>query len=431
MGIDELIAELTETLGPDLVSTDVAARELASRDYAWLSPILVEDLPDTIADVVVRPRSSEAIGIALAAAHRHRVPVTARGRGTGNYGQAVPLERGLVVDLVDHNRIRSIEGDIADVDAGVTFTQLESAAAAHGMEVAVMPSMVGSTIGGFLAGGNQGIGSIEHGSIWDGWVTGLDVVGCNDTGEVFSVEGDDIGSYLHSYGTAGVLAGARLRLAPRRERTVVFAAFTSFDDAAIAGRALMDLEPPPRVISVDDPELGPSLPRHRGVVQGAAMLRFAITLDTEPAARAVIAEHGGTVSAVDATAMSSLYSSIYNHSTLRAKRLEPRTCALQVRGWAVVEHGEAVRAILPKSRVHLDGNAPKQHGKGYSGLLLSSWVDRATLADGIDRLRALGVQVISPHTWVLGGHGNVERIRAVTPTVDPDGLLNPGKLPAT
>jgi hypothetical protein len=81
-------------------------------------------------------------------------------------------------------------------------------------------------------------------------------------------------------------------------------------------------------------------------------------------------------------------------------------------------------------RLHLDGNAPRQHGVGYSGLLLASWIDRPTLEAGMQRLRELGVIVISPHTYVLGGHGNVERIREVVGTVDPDGLLNPGKLPA-
>ena len=136
------------------------------------------------------------------------------------------------------------------------------------------------------------------------------------------------------------------------------------------------------------------------------------------------------MTAVDPAALATLASSVYNHATLRAKRVDPDLCSLQVRGWALVEHGAEVRAALPGVRLHLDANAPRQHGKGYSGILLSTWVDRPTLAAGIDRLRALGVQVISPHTWVLGGHGNVERLQTVIPVVDPDGLLNPGKLPA-
>ncbi|MET0910518.1 MAG: hypothetical protein ABWZ99_13720 [Ilumatobacteraceae bacterium] len=211
---------------------------------------------------------------------------------------------------------------------------------------------------------------------------------------------------------------------------MLFAAFADFADAARAGRSMMDLAGPPRVVSLDDARLGPTLPRHRGIVTGAVTLRAAVDVDAVNAAGACVTGHGGRVTAIDPRAMSSLHGSIYNHATLRARRLDDRVCALQVRGWELIEHGDAVRAVLPDARLHLDGNAPSIHGKGYSGLLLSTWVDRRTLAEGIEALRALGVQVISPHTWVLGGHGNLDRLRRVTPTVDPDGLLNPGKLPA-
>jgi len=427
--IDDVAAELTRLLGSECVSTDVQARRTASRDYAWLSPILTEELPDTFADIVVTPRSATDLPVVLDVAHRHRVHVTPRGRGTGNYGQAVPLRQGVVVDMTRCTEIRDISGGVAEVEAGVSFLQIEAAAATCGLEVAVMPSMTASTIGGFLAGGNQGIGSIENGSIWDGWVESLEIVPCRDGAAPFLAEGDEVGGHLHSYGTAGIIASARVRLTPLRRRTVLFAAFDRFADAAYAGRSLMDLDPAPRVLSIDDPAITPSMPRHDGLVEGKVMLRTGIEIGTVDAASEIVADHGGVVTAVDPTAMNALVASSYNHATLRSKRLDPRTCALQVRGWALVEHEAEVHSVLPDARLHLDGNAPRVHGKGYSGLLLSSWVDRETLAAGMQRLRDLGISVISPHTWRLGGHGNVDRVRAAAESVDPDALLNPGKLP--
>jgi FAD/FMN-containing dehydrogenase len=424
-------AMLADRLGPDVVSTDVRARESASKDYAWLSPILTEDLPDSIADVVVRPRDAGEVPAVLDAVSRCRVPLTVRGRGTGNYGQAVPLQRGVVLDMSGCTAVREVADGLARVEAGVTFTQLEQRANEMGLEAPVMPSMLGSTIGGFLSGGNQGVGSIENGSIWDGWVRALEMVPCAIEPEPFVVSGTDVMPYLHSYGTAGVLVAATVRLVPRRERTVLFAAFDRFADAARCGMDLMTrLAVAPRALSLDDQALAATLPAHAGVDLGATMLRTAIALRDVDAAAALVAAHGGRVTAVDAGALSQLYGSVYNHATLRAKRADPRVCSVQVRGWALIDREAEVRAALPDVRLHLDGNAPRQHGVGYSGLLLASWIDRPTLEAGMQRLRELGVIVISPHTYVLGGHGNVERIREVVGTVDPDGLLNPGKLPA-
>jgi len=72
---------------------------MRSRDFFWFSPILKEKLEDKRAEIVAVPRNkSELIQIASACA-KHRVPLTVRGGGTGNYGQAVPLEGGVVVDM--------------------------------------------------------------------------------------------------------------------------------------------------------------------------------------------------------------------------------------------------------------------------------------------------------------------------------------------
>jgi hypothetical protein len=65
---------------------------------------------------------------------------------------------------------------------------------------------------------------------------------------------------------------------------------------------------------------------------------------------------------------------------------------------------------------------------GFGGLLLSEYTGADALYAGIGRLRELGVVVIDPHTWLLGGPA-LPAIRARATLVDPAGLLNPGKLP--
>src|SRR5215831_12818568 len=82
--------------------TDLKRR---SRDNYWYSPILNEELKDKLADVVVTPKDeSEVIRVAAACA-RHRIPLTVRGGATGNYGQCVPLEGGVVLATALLNKI--------------------------------------------------------------------------------------------------------------------------------------------------------------------------------------------------------------------------------------------------------------------------------------------------------------------------------------
>jgi FAD/FMN-containing dehydrogenase len=94
-----LEAELVALLGARNVTSDLRARERASVDGARMSPIITELLPLGVADLVAWPTTAEDVGRVVAAAVRHGVPVTPRGKGTGNYGQAIPMSGGLVLDL--------------------------------------------------------------------------------------------------------------------------------------------------------------------------------------------------------------------------------------------------------------------------------------------------------------------------------------------
>ena len=422
--IDELVARL----GP-LVAVDAPSRRAASRDHAWLSPVLDAATPGSaIADVVVRPRSIDDLATVLGVAHRRRVAVTVRGKGTGNYGQSIPLAQGIVVDMSAHfDSSISVDEGWLTAGAGASFTRMEAAAATTGQELAMFPSTVSSTLGGFLGGGAGGTGSIENGFIWDGFVDALTVLPCWDRPEAVSVAAGAVGAHLHSYGTTGVITAARIKLVSARAWTAVFATFPSFAAAAAAGRTILDGEPALRSLSVDDARTVASLPAHPAMTSGMASLRVIAAADAVGATEAHIAAAGGATTLVDAAATSSCVSLSYNHITLRAKRIDPSVCHLQIAGDAVVDRYDEVLAVLPDARVHLDAHAPGGV-RGFGGLLLSTYVDEATLRDGVRRLGDLGVIVMDPHTWRLGGHDASDDMVAAAIAGDPLGLLNPGKL---
>src|SRR5260370_25198076 len=92
-------ASLRQDLGDIPILEDARSLRMRSRDFFWFSPILKETLEDNRADIVAVPRDKKDVTRIACACAKHRVPLTVRGGGTGNYGQAVPLAGGVVLDM--------------------------------------------------------------------------------------------------------------------------------------------------------------------------------------------------------------------------------------------------------------------------------------------------------------------------------------------
>ncbi len=423
-------AAVAGVVGEANVDREPRARRAASADCSWLSPILRRELDGMLADLVVRPAAVDELARVVEIAHRAGVPLTMRGRGTGNYGQAVPLAGGVVVDTTRLARVLDVASGWITAEAGATFVALEAAARCAGQELAMFPSTTRSTLAGFLAGGAGGTGSIENGFVWDGFVGSLEAMPCLPDVAAVTVTGDaEVAPFLHSYGTTGVLAAATVRLVPARRWMALLASFARWEDALAVAGALLDREPLPRNLAVDEPATLALYPPDAAMPAGRVSLR-AIVADADVADVArLIASGGGRSEAVRPDGAAQLVGLSFNHVTLRAVRARPSLCHLQVGGPALAERADEVRACLPGAMIHV--TCGREGGRPwFGGLLLSEFRDRETLGRGIADLEELGVRVIDPHTCRLGGHGDVEALRRHAAAWDPEGLLNPGKLPA-
>ncbi|HEX4226771.1 MAG TPA: FAD-binding oxidoreductase [Pseudonocardiaceae bacterium] len=429
--IAALVADLTDALGAGSVSVDPTARKVASTDWAHMSPVLSAKLPAGLADVVAYPTTPEQIATATHLAHRHGIPVTPRGQGTGNYGQGIPLRDGLVIDTSRCNRVLEVGDGWIRAEAGASFVALENAARQHNQEIAIMPSTVGSAIGGFLAGGSGGTGSVENGFIWDDYVHELRVAPCTDAPELVTVDGPAAcRPHLHAYGVTGVLATVTVRLVPKRDWIGLLGSFDDEPSAVAAGRELMRLAPPPRILSIDEPAVVATLPADPAIPAGRFSLRAVLDRSVESVAGAIVSGHGGVVEQVRDNGAAYLASLSFNHLTYRARKARPDLCHLQVAGEAMITRGAELRAVLPETMVHFDGFLlDRAEGPGYVGMLLCRFENSEKLYAGMDRLRDLGLLVDDPHSWLLGG--DLSTVRETAATFDPDGLLNPGKLPST
>ena len=132
-----------------------------SRDFHWFSPVLTEQLAGKQADAVVRPRDEEELRQLVCACAQHQLPLTLRGSATGNYGQLVPLEGGLLVDMTGLNQIVALGNGTVRAQAGIRLADIETAARPTGWELRCMPSTYRlASLGGLYGGGFGGIGSI-------------------------------------------------------------------------------------------------------------------------------------------------------------------------------------------------------------------------------------------------------------------------------
>jgi FAD/FMN-containing dehydrogenase len=426
--VKSLKAELIEELGPEAVLDDETARLSASTDWAHMSPVLEPMLPGGVADVVVRPADSAGIAAAVGAAHRNRVPVTVRGQGTGNYGQAIPLYGGVVIDTSRASRIVSVGDGEITAEAGASFVMMEKAARKTGQELAILPSTVGSTIGGFLAGGSGGTGSIANGAIWDGYMHSLLVVPCTDDATPVLVPFPENTAMAHAFGVSGVIAEATVELKPARTWTGLFASFPDLASAVAAGEALFELEPTPRLLSLDEAGIVATYrPVDAATPADRVSVRGIVTAESVPEAARVVERHGGRVDAVRPKGPALIASMSYNHTTYRVRKLRPELTHLQCMGPGLTRRRAEVAALVPESLIHLEGFRTA-HGRDWVSMLFLRYDGPDVLYRQMAQLAEVEVHVDDPHTWVLH-HLRLNAVREAARRFDPDGLLNPGKLP--
>ena len=416
--------DLRELLGPRGVSRDLRQREKASVDGARMSPIIAEQLPLGVADLVAFPATAEEIAAVVRAASRRGVPITPRGKGTGNYGQAIPMRGGLVVDMSRARTIVEVGEGVLTADAGAPMAALEQAARATGQQLWMYPSTVHSTLGGFLSGGSGGTGTIRHGSNDMGFVVALDVVTPASGGELVHVEGEEALGFVHNYGTAGIIARATVALEPAQEWRGLYASFPDFAGSLSVLRRLGRLEPLPRLVSADTPEITAQLPPDPAFPEGRSSLRMIADAATVAEATAIIEAAGGRVEDVREGPLVSANLSVlsYNHPIEWLQKSEPGVYFhVEVSGDALVERIDEVHAVYPGGLLHIEA--------GHTvpiGMLAGVYESPEAVYAGMERLGELGVGLHNPHQWNVDFR--VAETVELARQTDPEGLLNPGKL---
>ena len=431
---------ITSELAGLEVITDANQIAKLSLDYYHFSPVLQPQLEEKRGNLAVFPRNEAEVLQVAKVCVSHKAPLVVRGAGTGNYGQCVPLEGGVILDTTKMNRIKELKPGLARVEPGVKMAAFDKQAREIGWELRMAPSTYRTaTIGGFIGGGSVGMGSITYGQTKDrGNLHGVRVVTMEDEPRVIELRGDDVQKINHAYGTNGIITELEIPLAPAFPWAEVIVVFPDFMTAARFGQALCDSNGlVKKLVSIHEApitEYFTALQSYLPNGKHAALLMIA-EFCLEPFGD-LVREYGGEITyqkdAREASKGTSILEFTWNHTTLHARSVDPRITYLQTFYFDLERVDKMHNYFGDEIMMHLEFLS--FHGKAIpGGLQLFRYTTEARLQEIITYHEENGAGIANPHTYTIedGGSKVIDPVQLqFKEMVDPYGLMNPGKMRA-
>ena len=414
----------------------------ASADAFVYSPVLTPLLTGCRAQMLVRVQAVEEVLQVAAACHRQGVSLTLRGAATGNYGQCVPLAGGLVLDLTGLNQLRELDGEtgVVTAEAGILLEALDQQLGRQGRALRLVPSTYRSaTLGGFIAGGSGGIGSLRWGFLRDpGHLLGLELVTLEPQPRLLTLDATAARAINHAYGCNGIITALSLATTEAVAWRQLVIGFDDWGAALEAAKQLAASALLLNALCLLEAPVAAQLPWPGGC-EPARGQEHRLLLLAAPAAVAPLAawlnELGGALiwqAPQGASRGVPLRELCWNHTTLHLRARDP--------GWTYLQ------LLLPQPEAACLGALKEAWGDSLLwhleavrtggcqrlvALPLVRWQGAAALDRLIDQCRQLGAVLFNPHAITVedGGLGAVDAEQvAAKAAYDPAGLLNPGKL---
>jgi len=441
----------------DRLSTDLMERKIYSHDVGVMPPLVRPLIGKTVADAVVQPKDEREIVELVRWAAESGVGLIPRGKATSGYGGVLPVDGGVTVDFWRMRQLLAVdEGALtATVEPGIVWGDLEEELRQRGLALRLYPSSApSSTVGGWLAQGGFGYGSFEYGPFPDNVVSARVVL---PNGEVREFSGDDLELVADAEGITGIVTQVTVRIRAWEREMVRGARFAGPGQLGRALQAVADEDVPLWSVSFINPQMAAlknqlRLIDEHGETEGADesempeayVAVFVLPLSrAEKAERAlerIVADSGGAM--IDRNLTAHEWEDRF--SIMHIKRLGPSLIPAEVvlpleglgKALASIEESVHLPFVIEgmvargeaEPEVILLGFIPHdERSFAYNlafGLSLSI-VQQAKVHGG--RVYGSGLYFAHEAEEVLGAD-KLRRLKAFKEEVDPQGVMNPGKV---
>ena len=416
-------------------------------------------------EVVVFAESTADVSAVLKFASENHVPVTTRGAGYGYVGGCVPMHGGIVLSTARMNRILGLhpEDGVAIVQPGVITGDLQAAVSDLGWEYPPDPaSLKDCSIGGNIATNAGGPRCLKYG-VTRSYVLGLEVVLAS--GEILRTGGrlhknktgfDLIGIFTGSEGMLGVVTEATLRLIPKPvSRGMLAAIFPDYALAAAAVQAILNAGHLPSALEITDAfTLDAARKRLGAEVFPPGNAHLIVEIDGRPAAVASELEElqqlltylGATFieRAPDEASCERIWKLRREFSySLRDTGLTKLNEDIVVPRSKLVELVTFARQLEKQTGIPIACFGHAGDGNIHTNLMVKNYEDPQIRAHADAALDLLFKWVLANNGAITGEHGvglakkpwirqalgevSFATHRALKNTLDPHGILNPGK----
>ncbi|OQX06550.1 MAG: glycolate oxidase subunit GlcD [Desulfobulbaceae bacterium A2] len=423
------------------------------------------DVPHQTPDVVVLPGSTAQVQQIVRLAGAKNIALYPRGAGTNLSGGTIPLKKGIVLSFQRMDSILEIDPEnlTATVQPGVVIQALNTAVAPHGLIYPPDPGTVATaTMGGSVAENSGGLRGLKYG-VTKHYVMGMEVVLAN--GKVFTFGGKTVKNvtayefqslFVGSEGTLGIITRITVKLipAPKYRRTMM-GLFKSVTDAGNAVAGIIKAHVIPATLEIMDKMTITTVEQYAKVglpLDAAAVLLIEVdgmaeqvVQDEAEAVMRVVQEHNGELRVATSDA---------ERDKLWAARRAALPALAQLSATTVLEDATVPRSRLTEMLVACEDIAARYRLKlgtfGHAGdgnlhpTILANPADKDEMDrvhQAVDEIFATALRLGGTLTGEHGigiakmkylkdelGESGIGVMRTLKKALDPNNILNPGKM---